>query len=637
MDKSAQNKFLSDMYDDFFSLITSEAFKAARERDRKLKYNRDRIPKIDAIGSREELLNRAKRREMIQKETSQVKRETTSENVDIPEIEVKKKEEKQDSNEEKEAVVEVEEVLTEEQKQAKLQEFFDRVEEAHLTDESKLVLKKMIDYARKYKEGIVQDYIPFNMRLYTNDDETLYTIVNIIIDSFYYYDYMKNDEAVERSFYVVEDDSNITDLYNIHNSIVVFKDVDGLLNKDKAQRDKLLNIFERSIISYSALDGITTIICDKSREKIDELFSASITLRDKIFDFELETLSATSQEIFQDIISNLKNNYTISGEFEVKLLDYINETYSKTTLNSTEYAKSLMEKILFNQTNNVIDSESIPKYDKNKSIDEIFEELDSLVGLDNVKQMLRDLVSLMRFKSKAGDDLKVKDTNLHMVFLGNPGTGKTTVARMVAGILYNLGYIEQNKLIEVSAKDLIGQYVGQTAPKTMGVIEKALGGVLFIDEAYSLASKPGTSGSQFNEECIATLIQAMENYRDNLVVIFAGYTKEMDAFLKSNSGIVSRIGYTMDFKDYTVDELIEIFKSMFKKSGFTVEKSAIEKAKEVIEEYRHTEGFGNARFVRNLYEKAIIKHATNTQNATSKKVLRTITAKDITSENILKM
>jgi AAA+ superfamily predicted ATPase len=243
----------------------------------------------------------------------------------------------------------------------------------------------------------------------------------------------------------------------------------------------------------------------------------------------------------------------------------------------------------------------------------------------------------MRLKSKAGDDLKVKDTNLHMVFLGNPGTGKTTVARMVAGILYNLGYIEQNKLIEVSAKDLIGQYVGQTAPKTMGVIEKALGGVLFIDEAYSLASKPGTSGSQFNEECIATLIQAMENYRDNLVVIFAGYTKEMDAFLKSNSGIVSRIGYTMDFKDYTVDELIEIFKSMFKKSGFTVEKSAIEKAKEVIEEYRHTEGFGNARFVRNLYEKAIIKHATNTQNATSKKVLRTITAKDITSENILKM
>ena len=632
MDKRAQNKFLSDMYDDFFNL-TAEAFKSARERERQLKYNKSRIPKIDSIGSKEELLNRARRREIIQKETSQIK--PAEESTEIPEIVVKKEEKPEEES--KEEPIEVVEELTEEQKQAKLEEFYDRVEEAHLTDESKLVLKKMIDYARKYKEGIVKDYIPFNMRIYTNDDETLYSVVNIIIDSFYYYDYMKNDEAVERSFFVVEEPSDITDLYNNHTSLIVFKDTDGLNNKEKAVKDKLLNVFEKTIYEYSNLEGITTIICDINREKVDDLFSTSITLRDKVFDFELETLSATSQEIYQGIISNLKDKYTISGEFEVKLLDYINETYNKTTLNSTEYERALMEKILFNQESNVIDSESIPKYERNKSIDEIFEELDSLVGLDNVKQMLRDLVSLMKFKSKAGDSVKVKDTNLHMVFLGNPGTGKTTVARMVAGILYNLGYIEQNKLIEVSAKDLIGQYVGQTAPKTMGVIEKALGGVLFIDEAYSLASGAGSTGNSFNEECIATLIQAMENYRDNLVVIFAGYTKEMDAFLKSNSGIVSRIGYTMEFKDYTVDELIAIFKSMFKKAGFTIEKSAIEKAKKIIEEYRHTEGFGNARFVRNLYEKTIIKHATNTQDSKSKKVLRTITAEDITSENILKM
>ena len=111
----------------------------------------------------------------------------------------------------------------------------------------------------------------------------------------------------------------------------------------------------------------------------------------------------------------------------------------------------------------------------------------------------------------------------------------------------------------------------------------------------------------------------------------------MDAFLKSNSGIVSRIGYTMEFKDYTVDELIAIFKSMFKKAGFSIENAAIEKTKEIIEQYRHSEGFGNARFVRNLYEKAVIKHATNTQDAKSKKALRTITANDITAENILKM
>ena len=237
---------------------------------------------------------------------------------------------------------------------------------------------------------------------------------------------------------------------------------------------------------------------------------------------------------------------------------------------------------------------------------------------------------------KKNKELKIKDTNLHMVFLGNPGTGKTTVARMVANILYNLNYIDQNKLIEVSAKDLVGQYVGQTAPKTMSVIEKALGGVLFIDEAYSLATKPGSS-TTFNEECVATLIQAMENYRDNLVVIFAGYKKEMDGFLRSNSGIVSRIGYTMDFKDYTTDELIQIFRSMFEKAGFILDESAIEEVRGIIEKYRGTEGFGNARFVRNLYEKAVIEHATNTSEETDKIILKTITKDDITSENIGKL
>jgi AAA+ superfamily predicted ATPase len=224
-----------------------------------------------------------------------------------------------------------------------------------------------------------------------------------------------------------------------------------------------------------------------------------------------------------------------------------------------------------------------------------------------------------------------------MVFLGNPGTGKTTVARIIAEILYNLKYIQQDKLIEVSSKDLVGEYVGQTAPKTMSVIEKAMGGLLFIDEAYTLASTGGISGNSYNEEAIATLIQAMENYRDKLVVIFAGYTKEMQAFLNSNSGIVSRIGYTLEFDDYTTDELIQIFNGMMKKSGFTVSNEAVEKLRSVIEEYRDTENFGNARFVRNVYEKTIIKHASNTKNKTSKKVLKTISAEDISTDELLKM
>lgn len=518
----------------------------------------------------------------------------------------------------------------------KIDELFAKISSSHLTPESQEILKKMIEYAGKYNEGIVKNYIPFNMRIYCDNDQTLYNIVNIIIEGFTYFNYMKNTEAVERSLFVVEETNHISDLYNNHNSIVIFKDSDGLLNKEINIKNKLLNVLETSILDYSNIDGITTIITDTTKQKIDELFANNSTLRDKIFDFELYTTSESSQEVYQKILDSLRKDYILTADFEINLLDYVTETYNKTTLSAPEYVVAVTEKILFNKTQEAITSDAIPPFERNKSINEIFKDLNSLVGLNNVKTMLKDLVSLIQFKNKAGNDIKIKDTNLHMVFLGNPGTGKTTVARMISEILYNLDYIEQNKLVEVSAKDLIGQYVGQTAPKTMSVIERALGGVLFIDEAYSLASKPGNNSS-FNDECIATLIQAMENYRDNLVVIFAGYSKEMDAFLKSNSGIVSRIGYTMEFKDYTVNELITILKSMFEKSGFVINDDAIEKAKQIILEFKDTEGFGNARFVRNLYEKSVIKHASNVQNETSKEAIKTITANDINTEGLKKI
>ena len=247
--------------------------------------------------------------------------------------------------------------------------------------------------------------------------------------------------------------------------------------------------------------------------------------------------------------------------------------------------------------------------------------------------MLRELVDLISLKEKSKDILNIKSINLHMVFLGNPGTGKTTVARIVSKILYNLKYIKQDKLLEVTSKDLVAEYVRQTSIKTANVLQKALGGVLFIDEAYSLASGKG-EGNSFNEEAVATLIQGMENNRDNLVVIFAGYTKEMQDFLNLNSGIVSRIGYTVEFEDYTVDELWQIFNQMMTKAGFVVSKEAEEKVKKIIEENKDTKNFGNARFVRNVYEKSIIKHASNTKDKKSKKALITIKAEDISTENL---
>jgi AAA+ superfamily predicted ATPase len=237
----------------------------------------------------------------------------------------------------------------------------------------------------------------------------------------------------------------------------------------------------------------------------------------------------------------------------------------------------------------------------------------------------------MKLKEKTDGSLKIGSVNLHMIFLGNPGTGKTTIARLLCGILYNLHYIKENKLIEVTSKDLIAEYVGQTAIKTAEVINKAKGGILFIDEAYMLGDK----NNSYNDDAVGTLIAEMENNRDNLVCIFAGYTKEMQNFLNMNSGITSRIGYTLEFDDYTTEELIKIFDGMMKKSGFDVTDSAHKKLENIINENRNKENFGNARFVRNIYEKSIIKHASNTKDKKQKKILKTITEEDISIENLI--
>ena len=520
---------------------------------------------------------------------------------------------------------------TKEEKDSKMAEFFERIDKLFIKDESKEVLKKIIQYQRKYNEKLEKEYISFNMCLFSKNREDIDEIIKIITEASLYFEYIKMGDTVETSFYDLEKVDEIDEIYSQENSFIVLKDFEGLISQDSKFQDRILHRLEEKSLEK---ENFLTILLAKNKDIIGQVFSSNIKLKDTIFEFEIFEEKPDIQDVYQDVLNKLKQSSDISEDFEVKLLDYISITYKNTDLSFPEYRDNLCKKILFNK-NEKITAEDIPEYEKEKTVDEVFAELNELVGLKKVKQVLKDLVSLMELKSKTDGSLKIKDTNLHMVFLGNPGTGKTTVARLVAQILYNLKYIKQNKLIEVSSKDLVAEYVGQTAPKTMAVVEKALGGVLFVDEAYSLASGQG-QGNSYNEEAIATLIQAMENNRDNLVVIFAGYTKEMQAFLNSNSGIVSRIGYTLEFDDYTEDELIQIFKNMLGKAGFEINEEAIEEARKIIREYKDSKNFGNARFVRNLYEKTVIKHASNTQGKKSKKVLKTIEKKDISAENLLK-
>ena len=483
---------------------------------------------------------------------------------------------------------------------------FDKINKLYIKDESKELLKKIIEYMRKYNEGIETNYIPFNILIEVNNKETKEELINILETASVNFNYIKNNNKKEISLINLEKDIN----YDY--GFITLTNLKGINNIDTQDQTKLFNNLEEFLEKE---DKTTTLIIG-TKEELTNFFLGRESIKNKYFNFNIIGTNPDIQDIYEYVL----NNINIEDEKKPELLDYITKTYKND--NYVEYRNNLIKYISFNK--------ELPKIEEKKTLEEIFKDLNELVGLEKVKKVLYDLVDVINLKEKA-KDLTIKDMNLHMVFLGNPGTGKTTIARIISNILYNLGYIKENKLIEVSSKDLVGQYVGQTAPKTMDVINKSLNGVLFIDEAYSLAVKGENS---YNAEAIATLIQAMENYRDKLVVIFAGYTKEMQDFLDSNSGIVSRIGYTLEFDDYTTEELIKIFNNFATKNGFVVNEEAIKYLEEVINENRNTKNFGNARFVRNIYEKTVIKHATNVKDKKQNKILKTITKEDISIENL---
>lgn len=238
-----------------------------------------------------------------------------------------------------------------------------------------------------------------------------------------------------------------------------------------------------------------------------------------------------------------------------------------------------------------------------KELDKYIAELNSLIGLMGVKKELNSLVNfvkLQRIRKQKG--LKVPIISLHMVFTGNPGTGKTTVARLISKILYELGYLSKGHVIETNRAGLVAGYLGQTAIKTEEVVKQAIGGVLFIDEAYTLASD-----DEYGQETIDTLLKLMEDYRDNLVVIVAGYPRLMKKFIESNPGLASRFNKYIVFDDYNLQELMEIFEYMCKESSYKFNKEGKTFLNDYIKSLlsEKSENFGNARTMRNIFEKSI--------------------------------
>ena len=241
---------------------------------------------------------------------------------------------------------------------------------------------------------------------------------------------------------------------------------------------------------------------------------------------------------------------------------------------------------------------------KSNKIFDIEEAFSEVIGLDSVKSIIRDWKDMLEIQEERNNTGINNTMTRHMMFKGNPGTGKTTMARIVADILYNMNILKTNKLVEVDRSNLVAGYVGQTATKTREVIESALDGVLFIDEAYSLS---GGGEKDFGKEAIAELVKMMEDNRDRLVVILAGYGDEMDDFLNSNAGLKSRISNIIEFPDYTVDELMKIAQEMYSAQKYELDEAATDALRSKLEAASQEKDFGNGRYVRDLMEESIRK------------------------------
>ncbi len=274
------------------------------------------------------------------------------------------------------------------------------------------------------------------------------------------------------------------------------------------------------------------------------------------------------------------------------------------------------------------------------NVQEIFDQLDrELIGLKPVKTRIRETAALLlvdRLRKKVM--LSASSPTLHMSFTGNPGTGKTTVALRMAEILHRLDYIRTGQLVTVTRDDLVGQYIGHTAPKTKEVIKKAMGGVLFIDEAYYLY-KPENE-RDYGAESIEILLQSMENNRDDLVVILAGYKGEMDKFFHSNPGMRSRIAHHIDFPDYSADELLAIANLMLAEQNYRLSEDATKALLEYIQRRKTMAHFANARSIRNALDRARLRQANrlfvDTKKSLTKVDLMTIEAEDFYASRVFK-
>jgi len=310
---------------------------------------------------------------------------------------------------------------------------------------------------------------------------------------------------------------------------------------------------------------------------------------------------------FTDIIGTIKQAENAAKELLIETA----ETAGKAGTAETEKIKKDTKSDKTSQAPKEQETQAEEAPEKEKTQEELLEILDALVGLENIKQSVKSLINYVKIRNlREENELPNPPMSLHMVFAGNPGTGKTTVARILSELYKAIGVLSKGQLVEVDRSGLVAGFVGQTAIKTSEVVTSALGGILFIDEAYALAPEMG-SGNDFGREAIETLLKLMEDNRDDLIVIVAGYSEPMERFIMSNPGLESRFNRYFYFEDYNSVELYDIFDSMCVKSEYILTEEAKEYAREFFKKLyeNREENFGNARHVRNFFENIVTVHS----------------------------
>ena len=508
-------------------------------------------------------------------------------------------------------------------------------------------LYEILTYIRNYDYNTKLPYIKFDFLVYTKNTQVIDDIVSILNKFFRTYNYLSNKNTlfVDAEMFIKRTKDNTDVIYQLdrlynENDFIIFTNVDKTNNINEFRLATFFSTIEKF---YERNKKSVTILCG-SKEGLEPILKKYNNSLKNVFKHVLDVEYLDCELIKKKVYSKLKRTLNITQAGKEKLSEYIDKKYKKGMVDEASFINEICEDIIYNKFKDFVkddnlNSKDLPQIEQNNKLEQNLKKLDELVGITEVKYRVKEIMKYIEYQKKIGESQTV---NLNMIFKGDAGTGKTTVAKLLAELLYDMGAIKTNKVVEVAGKDLIGEHLGQTAPKTQKIIDSAIDGVLFIDEAQTIMTSKGSA--DYPSECIATLCNNIDMYKDRLVIIFAGYTKEMNNFKTKNQGLASRIGFEIEFESFTLDELTDIFKLKLEQKEFELEDGAIDKVRNIIQKAKIAKNFGNARYIDTLFEKVVLTHAMeatdeNLKLITNDDIIRmekTILSKERTVDDVLK-